>query len=312
MNDARIHDNWFFDNWRFGTMLFAVPDALTSARRPRGRRSIPGVSCAGAPDNEALDLVRQPTTSATAWARCRPGFDVPRAARRATACRTARPAAGRCPTASTSGGTSSSTNRWNCWFDNTGPDGTPGSVTGSGRRGRPPGAAAERAARLRRRREPRPQRRQRRRGQGGLPRRLLRRARTRTPARWTATGGRRRRGRAARPRGRARREVAAASRRFAARPRRERAAPADGCARRAGRRLARCAALSAVGGRSLFAGRAGAGCGGERATSPTHGRGQAGRQGERGLGRAVRRLRRLARGQPRASGWRRSSVCAAS
>src|SRR5688572_10411986 len=30
MNDARVQDNWFFDNWRMGAMLFSVPDALTS------------------------------------------------------------------------------------------------------------------------------------------------------------------------------------------------------------------------------------------------------------------------------------------
>jgi hypothetical protein len=32
------------------------------------------------------------------------------------------------------------TNRWNCWFDNTGPDGSAGSVTGPGDAGRLPGA----------------------------------------------------------------------------------------------------------------------------------------------------------------------------
>ena len=50
MNDARVNDNWFFDNWRNGAMLFAVPDALTSAGGAEGD-VIPGVSCPGAPDN---------------------------------------------------------------------------------------------------------------------------------------------------------------------------------------------------------------------------------------------------------------------
>src|SRR3712207_5525457 len=32
-NDATIKDNWFFDNWRQGTMLQAAPDALIEALR---------------------------------------------------------------------------------------------------------------------------------------------------------------------------------------------------------------------------------------------------------------------------------------
>ena len=48
MNDARVHDNWFFDNWRDGAMLFAVPDALTSDGGAEGD-VVPGVSCPGAP-----------------------------------------------------------------------------------------------------------------------------------------------------------------------------------------------------------------------------------------------------------------------
>jgi hypothetical protein len=51
MNDARVHDNWFFDNWRYGTLLFAVPDALTSYGGPEGD-VYPGVSCVGASRNK--------------------------------------------------------------------------------------------------------------------------------------------------------------------------------------------------------------------------------------------------------------------
>ena len=59
MNDARVHDNWIFDNWRDGAMLFAVPDALTNGGGAEGD-IFPGVSCPGAPAQRALDLVRQP------------------------------------------------------------------------------------------------------------------------------------------------------------------------------------------------------------------------------------------------------------
>src|SRR4029453_4184129 len=50
MNDARVHDNWIFDNWRDGAMLFAIPDALTNGGGAEGD-IFPGVSCPGAPQN---------------------------------------------------------------------------------------------------------------------------------------------------------------------------------------------------------------------------------------------------------------------
>ena len=50
MNDARVNDNYIFDNWRYGSMLFAVPDALTSGGGAEGNVN-PGISCPGAPDN---------------------------------------------------------------------------------------------------------------------------------------------------------------------------------------------------------------------------------------------------------------------
>ena len=50
MNDARVHDNWIFDNWRDGAMLFSIPDALTNGGGAEGD-IFPGVSCPGAPAN---------------------------------------------------------------------------------------------------------------------------------------------------------------------------------------------------------------------------------------------------------------------
>ena len=50
MNDARVHHNWIFDNWRNGAMLFAIPDAFTNGGGAEGD-IFPGVSCPGAPQN---------------------------------------------------------------------------------------------------------------------------------------------------------------------------------------------------------------------------------------------------------------------
>jgi hypothetical protein len=50
MNDARVHDNWIFDNWRNGAMLFSIPDAFTNGGGAEGD-IFPGVSCPGAPQN---------------------------------------------------------------------------------------------------------------------------------------------------------------------------------------------------------------------------------------------------------------------
>jgi hypothetical protein len=136
VNDSRIHDNWFFDNWRFGTMLFAVPDALTSYGGPEGA-VYPGVSCLGAPEdgistscgNDQFDNRMGQVPS---------GFEFPEALDRYGV------AHGQAGASSLPNGTDFwwdefLSNRWNCWYGNTGPDGTAGSVTGSGDAGRTPG-----------------------------------------------------------------------------------------------------------------------------------------------------------------------------
>ncbi|MDX6671429.1 MAG: hypothetical protein QOI91_1792 [Solirubrobacteraceae bacterium] len=136
MNDARVHDNWFFDNWRFGTMLLAVPDPLTSAGGPEGA-VYPGVSCAGAPDNQVS------TSCGNNYYRNRmgevpPGFTFPDAlARYGVPHGLASSRA--LPNGLDFWWDEFSSNRWNCWFANTGPDGTPGTITGSGDAGRTPG-----------------------------------------------------------------------------------------------------------------------------------------------------------------------------
>src|SRR5215211_5341654 len=59
MNDARVHHNWIFDNWRNGAMLFAVPDSLTNGGGGRGpdQRRYP---VSGSARERHLHFVRQP------------------------------------------------------------------------------------------------------------------------------------------------------------------------------------------------------------------------------------------------------------
>jgi hypothetical protein len=136
MNDSRVHDNWFFDNWRFGTMLLAVPDPLTSAGGPEGA-VYPGVSCAGAPDNQVSTSCGN-NYYGNHMGEVPPGFQFPEPLKRYGVPH------GLATSRSLPNGLDFwwdefSSNRWNCWYGNTGPDGTPGSVTGSGDAGRTPG-----------------------------------------------------------------------------------------------------------------------------------------------------------------------------
>ena len=59
MNDAKVHDNWIFDNWRDGVMLLAVPGRAGQGRRRRGRR-LPGRLVPRRTGQQAVHLLRQP------------------------------------------------------------------------------------------------------------------------------------------------------------------------------------------------------------------------------------------------------------
>lgn len=136
INDARVHDNWFFDNWRFGTMLFAVPDALTSYGGAEGE-VYPGISCVGAPDS-GLSTSCGNHYFGNRMGQVPAGFEFPEPLDRYGV---PHGDAGR---ASLANGTDFwwdefLSNTANCWFDNTGPGGTPASVTGPGDAGRAPG-----------------------------------------------------------------------------------------------------------------------------------------------------------------------------
>jgi hypothetical protein len=137
MNDARVHDNWIFDNWRNGAMLFSIPDALTNGGGAEGD-IFPGVSCPGAPQNGFS------TSCGNRFydnhvGRAPRGFRFPETigmfanvhadddGRRAK------------PNGNDFWwGEFFQSNTANCWFDNRGWDGTAASVTGPGQAGRLP------------------------------------------------------------------------------------------------------------------------------------------------------------------------------
>jgi hypothetical protein len=133
MNDARVHDNWIFDNWRNGAMLLSIPDAFTSGAEGQ---IFPGISCPGAPASGV-------STS------CNNHYNNNRVGRA--------PNGFRFPSEVDMFGNVHADNDgvqkpngidfwWdefptpgNCWFANTGSDGTAASVTGPGPAGRLPG-----------------------------------------------------------------------------------------------------------------------------------------------------------------------------
>jgi hypothetical protein len=129
MNDARVHDNWIFDNWRNGAMLFAVPDSLTNGGGAEGRIN-DGVSCPGAPEN-GISTSCGNRFFDNHMGQVPPGFRFPNAIDQYGA-----NAHGRLPGSLPNGNDfwwdDFFTNTGNCWFGNTGFDGTTGSVTGPG------------------------------------------------------------------------------------------------------------------------------------------------------------------------------------
>ena len=135
VNDARVHDNWFFDNWRDGAMLFAVPDALTSYGGPEGD-VFPGVSCATAQSGLSTSCGNQYFRNK--MGEVPPGFRFPAALDRYGIPR-GENGQRRLPNGNDFWWDEFVSNTANCWFGNTGPDGQPGSVTGPGDAGNAPG-----------------------------------------------------------------------------------------------------------------------------------------------------------------------------
>ena len=137
MNDARVHDNYIFDNWRDGAMLFAVPDIAHHGGGAEGD-IFPGISVrvrrpTGSPRRAAT------SSSATAWAGRRTASatrDVIDMFGNVHAHDDAKP---KKPNGNDFWWSEFfAQNTGNCWYGNTGYDGTAATVTGPGEAGRLP------------------------------------------------------------------------------------------------------------------------------------------------------------------------------
>ena len=127
MNDGDFHDNWIFDNWRYGALLLSIPDALVT---PEGKVD-DGVSC---PTAGSYSTSCNNTFHDNHMGQRPPDFEFPSALNRFDV-----------PHAKLAQSMPNGTDFWwdeaptqgNCWIDNTGSDGTAASVTGPGA-GEPP------------------------------------------------------------------------------------------------------------------------------------------------------------------------------
>lgn len=127
MNDGEVSNNWIFDNWRHGAMLFSVPDAV--AGEPDGNVD-PEYHC----DVEVGQLVGS-TSCANRYfgnrmGQAPPGFERHPGLRK-FGNETAVGTSDQLPNGVDFWWDEFPGNTGNCWFDNTGPDGTEASVTGS-------------------------------------------------------------------------------------------------------------------------------------------------------------------------------------
>jgi hypothetical protein len=137
MNNADVHHNWMFDNWRDGVMMFAVPDSLTNGGGAEGD-IFPGVSCPGAPAN-GFSTSCANEFHHNKMGRMPSGFKAPGAIDQFGNVHALDDGGVRKPNGN---------DFWwgelfdvgaptmNCWYANTGPDGTAASVTGPGEAGR--------------------------------------------------------------------------------------------------------------------------------------------------------------------------------
>ncbi len=119
VNSGQIHDNYIFDNWRRGTMLLAVPDFLVT---PEGNVN-PGVAC----ENPEVTTSCGNRYFGNHMGEAPRGYEPPPVLKRLGV-----------PHAGSGSGVPNGTDFWwdefpgntgNCWFDNTGIDGTRSSIT---------------------------------------------------------------------------------------------------------------------------------------------------------------------------------------
>jgi hypothetical protein len=141
VNNARVHDNYIFDNWRNGTMLISVPDALTSGGGAEGNYN-PGISCPGQPPEGGPPPSGVSTSCGNEYfdnhmGQAPPGFKFPKPVDQygLNAIGTPGPPLPNgnlpLPNGNDFWWDEFAGNTGNCWYDNTGSDGT-ASVTGPG------------------------------------------------------------------------------------------------------------------------------------------------------------------------------------
>ncbi len=139
INDANVHHNWFFDNWRDGASMFAVPDAATNGGGAEGD-IFPGVSCPGAPDNGFSTSCGNRFHHNTMGV-APEGFKFAHAVGKFGNVSTADEGGRRKPNGNDFWWSELfASNTGNCWYQNTGVDGTADSVTGPGEAGGVAGA----------------------------------------------------------------------------------------------------------------------------------------------------------------------------
>ena len=118
-NNGKVHHNYIFDNWRRGTMLLSVPDPIVT---PEGNVN-PGVSC----PNPLITTSCGNRYYENVMGQAPPGFEFPDALDQFGT-----------PHGKTGGPLPNGVDFWwdefpattaNCWYANTGVDGTPASVT---------------------------------------------------------------------------------------------------------------------------------------------------------------------------------------
>jgi hypothetical protein len=143
-NDAKVHDNWIFDNWRHGVMLFSVPDPLTSGGlvdcdfadpttcniSPNGGAEgniNPGIPCSTT--NIGISTSCDNRMYDNHMGRAPEGFKFPTAIDQYGQNVYRRPGPVK-PNGNDFWWDEFAGNTGNCWYDNTGTDGTGASVTG--------------------------------------------------------------------------------------------------------------------------------------------------------------------------------------
>ena len=140
MNGGKVYDNYIFDNWRHGTLLAAVPDEVAGS--PEGNVD-PDVHCTNTTRRQ--HLVRQPVLGQHHGPRPA-GLQLADGDQQVRQPERLPQTPGRCPTASTSGGTSSRATTATAGSATPGPTAREGSVTGPGDRP-PAGRRSRRTAR---------------------------------------------------------------------------------------------------------------------------------------------------------------------